>query len=469
MNDQDDIYLMGIAGTGMGALAGLLKSIGHRVRGSDEHVYPPMSDKLREWGIPVLEGFDAAHLDPRPDRVIVGNVIRRGNPEATRAREEGIPTLSMPQAVAEYGIRDRHSIVIAGTHGKTTITALVAHLLTSAGRDPGFLVGGALLNYPESFRAGDGGYFVVEGDEYDTAYFDKGPKFVHYRPRTAVITSLEFDHADIYDSVEAIEASFRELAVTVQHDGHLVVWGGAERALAIARDSGRPFSVYDARPGVTARLTLKHYETGPDGLRFEPVVDGESLGEMRVALWGSYSANNVLAAIGAALDAGLNADALREGFASFRGVKRRMEIRGEPRGVTVVDDFAHHPTAIRETLAGARQRWPQARMWAIFEPRSATTRRNVFQDALVDAFLPADRIIVGSHARLDEIPEASRFSPDRLARALEAEGRWARAIADVDAIVETVTREARAGDVVMICSNGAFGGLHEKLLVGLGA
>ncbi len=469
MSDREDIYLMGIAGTGMGALAGLLKSLGHSVRGSDEHVYPPMSDKLREWQIPVLEGFDAGHLEPRPDRVIVGNVIRRVNPEAARAREESIPTLSMPQAVAEYGIRDRHSIVIAGTHGKTTITALVAHLLMSAGRDPGFLVGGALLNYPESFRGGEGDYFVVEGDEYDTAYFDKGPKFVHYRPRTAIITSLEFDHADIYDSVEQIETSFRKLTEAVPADGHLVVWGGAERAMRIAQASGRPLSVYDARPGAVAQLTLARQETGPEGLRFEPLLEGESLGEMRVALWGSYSANNVLAAIGAARAAGLTAEELRDGFASFRGVKRRMEVRGEPRGITVVDDFAHHPTAIRETLAGARLRWPGARMWAIFEPRSATTRRNVFQNALVDAFLPADRIVIGSHARLNEIPEAERFSPERLAEELEASGRWARAIAEVDAIVTTVAEEARPGDVVMVCSNGAFGGLHEKLLSALGS
>ncbi|MEM6533319.1 MAG: Mur ligase family protein [Myxococcota bacterium] len=458
-----DIYLMGIAGTGMGALAGLLKALGHNVRGSDEHVYPPMSDKLREWQIPVLEGFDAAHLEPRPDEVIVGNVIRRENPEAARARADEIPTLSMPQAVAKYGIADKHSLVIAGTHGKTTITALVAHLLMAAGKDPGFLVGGALLNYPESFRAGAGGHFVVEGDEYDTAYFDKGPKFVHYRPKTAVITSLEFDHADIYDSIESIEASFRKLlAALPEKDGHSVVWKGADRAVRLARESGRRVSLY--HESEDADFTLRSHQTGPDGLTFEPVVRGESLGAMQVALWGRFSANNVLAAIGCALDAGLSADEIRTGFAGFKGVKRRMEVIGRPNGVTVVDDFAHHPTAIRETLSAARERWPEARMWAVFEPRSATTRRNIFQSALVDAFAPANRVVIGSHERLGEIAESERFSPEVLASSLEARGAWARSIPTVSDIVSTLAAEARPGDVIMVCSNGAFGGLHRMLL-----
>ncbi|MEO0815048.1 MAG: cyanophycin synthetase, partial [Myxococcota bacterium] len=287
------------------------------------------------------------------------------------------------------------------------------------------------------------------------------------QPRTAVITSLEFDHADIYDSVEAIEASFEKLVRVVPEDGHLVVWAGAERAIKIAEASGRPLTRYDAAPSASAELTMARHRTGPDGLDFEPVHRGASLGTMRVALWGSYSANNVLAAVGAALDAGLSAEEIRKGFESFRGVRRRMEIRGEPNGVTVVDDFAHHPTAIRETLAGARLRWPDARMWALFEPRSATTRRNVFQDVLVEAFESADRIIIGSHERLHEIDESERFSPERLAQALEGRGKWARAIADVDAMVASVQAEAKPGDVVMVCSNGAFGGVHGKLLAAL--
>ncbi|MEO1173095.1 MAG: Mur ligase family protein, partial [Myxococcota bacterium] len=383
--------------------------------------------------------------------------------EAARARQDEIPTLSMPQAVAEYGIGDKHALVIAGTHGKTTITALVAHLLMAAGKDPGFLVGGALLNYPESFRAGAGGFFVVEGDEYDTAYFDKGPKFVHYRPRTAVITSLEFDHADIYDSIESIETSFRKLLDALPEDGgHAVVWKGAERAVRLAQASGRSVSLYhESEP---ADLTLAQHRTGPEGLTFEPIVGGRSLGEMQVALWGRFSANNVLAAIGCALDAGLSAEEIRTGFASFKGVKRRMEVRGRPRGITVVDDFAHHPTAIRETLSAARERWPDARMWAVFEPRSATTRRNIFQDVLVEAFAPADRVVIGSHARLNEIDASERFSPEKLAAALEGRGAWARAIPSVDDIVAAIVSEGRSGDVVMVCSNGAFDGLHRKLL-----
>ncbi|MEO0593947.1 MAG: Mur ligase family protein [Myxococcota bacterium] len=468
MDDSQDIYLIGIAGTGMGALAGLLKALGHRVRGSDEHVYPPMSDKLAEWGIPVVEGFDPGHLEPAPDRVVVGNVIRRENPEAAQARDASMPTWSMPQAVAEYGIRDRHSVVVTGTHGKTSITAMVAHLLMSAGRDPGFLVGGALLNYRESFHAGSGDHFVVEGDEYDTAYFDKGPKFHHYRPRTVVITSLEFDHADIYDSVEAIETNFEGLVERVPPDGHLVVWAGAQRALRIAKRSGRPLTVYD-ESDPEADLVTRAQSTGEEGLSFEPVLRGESLGQVRVAQWGRFSANNALAAIGAALQAGLSPVEIARGLASFRGVKRRMEVIGQPRDVVVVDDFAHHPTALFETLSAARLRWPGHKLWAIFEPRSASTRRRTFQDALVESFLPADEIIVGSHPRLAEIEEAERFSPEKLAQDLNRRAKRARAIADVSEIASTVAREAQAGDVVMICSNGAFGGLHAKLLERLAA
>jgi UDP-N-acetylmuramate: L-alanyl-gamma-D-glutamyl-meso-diaminopimelate ligase len=441
------------------------------VRGSDTQAYPPMSDKLREWGIPVLEGFDPAHLTPRPDLVIIGNVIRANNPEAVFAREAGLRIMSMPQAVAEFGIRDRHSVVIAGTHGKTTTTALAAHVLMSAGRDPSYLVGGALVQYPDSFRSSGGDFFVIEGDEYDTAFFDKGSKFLHYRARTAVITSLEFDHADIFADIGAVERAFAGLVDTVPAEGHLVVWHGATRARRLIAERARTKRVttYATRPESDANLWLKRYVSGPDGLVFEPMLEGRSLGEMRVGLWGDFSAQNALAVIGALRDAELSPEELATGFASFRGVKRRLEFLGEPAGVTVVDDFAHHPTAVAVTLAAARTRWPGRRLWTLFEPRSATSRRNVFQREYAEAFAGADCVVIGSHERLAEIGAEARFDPALLAKELGERGVAAAAEASPDAIVERVARDAKRGDVVLVFSNGSFGGLHGKLVARLAA
>jgi UDP-N-acetylmuramate: L-alanyl-gamma-D-glutamyl-meso-diaminopimelate ligase len=460
------IYCIGICGTGMGALAGLLKSQGHRVRGSDAAVYPPMSDKLRDWGIEILEGYDSAHLEPPPDLVICGNVVRADNPEAQKARALQLPTLSMPQAVAQYGIGNKHSIVIAGTHGKTTTSALTAHLLRDAGIDPSYLVGGALIDVPESFHHGRGDYFVVEGDEYDTAYFDKGPKFLHYRARTAVITSLEFDHADIFSSVEAVEEAFAKLIDAVPATGHLIVWHGAERVrkLLDAHGSGCRVSLYATTPQADAQAYMRTYASTPAGLQFEPVIGDTSLGPMQVGLWGDMAAANVLAALLAAREAGLDAAALRRGCRSFAGVKRRLEVRGEVDGVCIVDDFAHHPTAVRLTLQAARTRWPTARLWALFEPRSATSRRNYFQAAYVEAFAGADCVVIGSHARLQEVPAAQRFSPEQLAADLQHRGVAATALAEPVDIAAHLKAQARLGDVVLVLSNGDFGGLHNLLL-----
>lgn len=470
MVDKRRIYLMGICGTGVGALAGLLKSQGHEVLGSDASIYPPMSTRLEEWGIEVLPGYRAENLQPHPDLVIVGNVISADNPEAVYVREAGLPVLSMPEAVAEFGIGNRHSVVVAGTHGKTTTTALIAHLLEASGRDPSFLVGGALVNHPESFRSTGGDHFVIEGDEYDTAYFDKVPKFVHYRPRTAIITSLEFDHADIYDSIETIEAAFERLIKLVPEDGHLVIWEGAHRAVRLAQQHARcKVTLYGTEAQEGVGLCMSRCDPGPEGLRFVAHLDGADLGEMSVPMWGQHSAQNVLAALGALLALGMSAAELREGLATFAGVKRRLEVLGSPGGVTVVDDFGHHPTAVRLTLEGARMRWPEARLWALFEPRSATSRRNIFQEEFIEALSGAECVVVGSHARLLEVPEAERFSPEQVASALRERGREAWAIADVEGIARRVGESAAPGDVVMVFSNGDFGGLHGLLLEALGA
>ncbi|MBN1959595.1 MAG: UDP-N-acetylmuramate dehydrogenase [Deltaproteobacteria bacterium] len=464
------IYMLGICGTGVGALAGLLKQLGHEVVGSDENVYPPMSDKLREWGIPILNGYNIEHLSRRPDLVVVGNVIRASNPEAIFIREQGIKQMSMPAAIAEFGIGDRHSIVVAGTHGKTTVTALIAHLLLAAGRDPSYLIGGALIGYPESFRITNSKFFVIEGDEYDTAYFDKGPKFVHYRPRTAIITSLEFDHADIFENIAAVEKAFGRLVQTVPEDGHLIVWHGATRARKqLAYAGNRHITVYALHQQDGVNLYLKEYIDSPNGLIFTPVFNGVSLGSMNAPLWGEVSVQNVLAAIAATIDAGLNRDELAHGFATFRGVKRRLELLGEPNGIAVVDDFGHHPTAVRMTLNAAKVRWPNRRLWAVFEPRSATARRNVLQHEYVDAFQDADMVVIASHERMNEIPYAQRFNPQLLVQQIQKKGINARAIALVDEIANTIYKEATRGDVIILFSNGSFGGLHIKVLSDLAA
>ncbi len=464
------IYCMGVCGTGMGALAGLLQSSGYKVRGSDEGMYPPMSDKLREWGVETISGFSAENLEPRPDLIIVGNVIRRHNPEAVYMREHAIPHLSMAQAVAEFAIRDRKSLVVAGTHGKTTTTALTMHLLRSAKRDPSFFVGGALKGYKESFHDGGGEHYVIEGDEYDTAYFDKGPKFLHYRPQTTLISSLEFDHADIFESIADIEKSFADLIKATAANGRLVLWAGAHRALRLADAlaAERQVFIFDTQRSERTNIYFESYGFGEKGMHFVVNVCGKTYPQMLVPLWGEHNARNVLAAIALTLDADLSPAELAEGFLSFAGVRRRLDVIGTPGGVTVVDDFAHHQTAVKLAIGAARQRWPNKNLWCLFEPRSATTRRNVFQDEFIDALMLADKITVASHERLEEIPEAERFNPLEVVNALNRQGRRAYYDPLVETIIERLVAETQEGDVVLICSNGSFGGLHQKLLEALG-
>lgn len=474
------IYVLGIAGTGVGALAGLLKAAGHRVHGVDAHAYPPMRDKLREWGIPVHLGYDPAHLTPPPDLVIVGNVVRRDNPEAAAVRAQHLPAMSMPQAIAEFAIGERHSVVISGTHGKTTTTALTAHVLQRAGRDPGFLVGGALVGQRESFALGTGP-FVIEGDEYDTAYFDKGAKFLHYRAKTLVITSLEFDHADIYESVEAIEAAFGQLIAQMPQGGHVIVWRGAERALHLlaARGQHLQVTVYDAlAPGQSAAphpllpnaAMLWATQTTCHAQGLTLTAHGHVAGvahpidwPLSVALWGDFGAQNTMAAVAVSLAQGLSREEIAQGLQSFRGVSRRLEERVTVAGRTIVDDFAHHPTAVAATLAAARQRFAGRRLWAIFEPRSATSRRNIFFREYLAAFGQADVVLIAHHERLGEVPLPERFDPQALAAALGEKGIRAAAPANNDAIVAYVQRHAEAGDVILVLSNGDFDGLLERL------
>ncbi len=471
------IHILGIGGTAMAALAGMLVDAGHRVTGSDGNkVYPPMSDYLASLGIHPMEGFVASNLRERPDLVVIGNVVREAYEEAQAVLQGDLPYLSFPELLGLRFLEDRRSIVVAGTHGKTTTTALAAWLLESAGRDPGFLVGGVAANFTRTARAGTGDCFVIEGDEYDTAFFDKGPKFLHYRPRTAIITSVEFDHADIYTDLAHIQGSFRRLVELLPEDGLLVArWDhpSVEEVCQEARCELRRYG-----PGQQWDGRIERVDTDRGLMRFTVLEAGRSVGSFDSPLVGEHNLMNQVAAVAALMREGLDAEALAKGFASFKGIKRRQEIRGEIGGVTVVDDFAHHPTAVGVTLDALRLRFGGRRLWAIFEARSNTSRRSFFQQDYVSAFDACDLAVISPPQGLDSIPEAERFDPARLVDDLRARGKEAflwgvgpkgplAPAEGADAIAAQVAANVLPGDVVAVLSNGGFGGIHGKLLAAL--
>ena len=461
------IHLVGVAGTGMGSFAGMLKAAGYDVTGSDEQVYPPMSDMLAAWGVGVMTPYAPANLDAAtPDLVIIGNVIRRVNPEATAVRERGIPHMSFPAAFGSLVLADKHSVVIAGTHGKTTTSAIMAHVLVSAGTDPSFLVGGVTLNYAGNFRNGNGKYVVVEGDEYDTAYFDKGPKFLHYRARTAMLTSVEFDHADIYRDMAHYESAYDKFAASLPAEGFLAVAASYPNAVAIARRSSKAYVATYAAHG-DADYTTQNLRFGPEGARFTIVEPRGEAGEFVLPMSGHHNVENAMGVYAIARQLGLTADQIREGFASFTGVKRRQEIRGEPGGVMVIDDFAHHPTAVRETITAIRLRYPDRRLWAIFEPRSNTSRRNIHQAEYTHAFEGAALATIRVPEPHDKVPISEQLDINAVVQALIDQGITADASPDVDVLVKRVLDGARSGDVLLVMSNGAFGGFIPSLLTGL--
>ncbi len=459
------IHLLGVCGTGMGAFAGLLAAQGFQVTGSDENVYPPMSDVLRGWGIEAMLGFRPENLDAaRPDLVIVGNVIRRVNPEAAAMRARGLPHMSFPAALGELCIGARHSAVVVGTHGKTTTTALLGHLLTRAGRDPSFLVGGVARDYGASFRVGKGDFFVVEGDEYDTAYFDKGPKFLHYRPRSAVFTSMELDHADIYRDLAHYRSSFEKFVALLPQGGSLAVCASYPGAVEVARASRARVETY----GLDGDWQADEVVHRDGEALFDLVYKGRKELRLRLAIGGPHNVENALGAIAIGRAMGLSLEEIGEGLASFSGVRRRQEVRGEPRGVLVIDDFAHHPTAVRATLGAILARFPGRPVWALFEPRSNTSRRSLHQEAYSKAFAGAARAIIATPLPTDKVPEGERLDTPALCAQIEQRGTKAMAAPNVDTIVEAVRRDARKGDVILVMSNGAFGGIVEKLLLALG-
>jgi UDP-N-acetylmuramate: L-alanyl-gamma-D-glutamyl-meso-diaminopimelate ligase len=448
----------------------LLHARGLRVTGSDDHLYPPMSTLLEGWGIPVHEGFRPEHvLDADPDLVVIGNAVRPENPEARAAIDEGYACHSFSDALYELAIAGKHSVVVSGTHGKTTTTSLVGSLLLRTGRDPSLLVGGHALDFDGSFREGAGDHFVVEGDEYDTAFFDKTPKFLHYHPRTLVVTSVEFDHADIYRDLDHVKDAFRALIRQMPRDGTIVAATGHAGVRDVVADA--PCRVIRYGVGDDAGAPDVHataLEADARGTHFALAWHGEKTLRGTAPLYGAHNVENAVAALAVAGALGVAPEEALAALTAFQGVRRRLEERGTAGGVTVIDDFAHHPTAVRATLAAVRARYPGRRIFAIFEPRTNTSRRAVFQRDYAEAFDDADRIVVRVvpdaplYSATGEVTE--RFSADALAADLTARGRSATALPDVDAIVARVAAEARPGDVAVVMSNGDFGGVWGKLL-----
>jgi UDP-N-acetylmuramate: L-alanyl-gamma-D-glutamyl-meso-diaminopimelate ligase len=462
------VHFIGIGGTAMATLAAMFRARGYDVQGSDHGVYPPMSEFLAREKIRVLDGYHAEHITPEIDSVIVGNAISRGNPELEEVLDRKIRYRSLPEAIRDEFLWNVRSIVIAGTHGKTTTTALVGWLLTAGGLDPSLLVGGIATNFDGSYRLGGGRDFVIEGDEYDSAFFDKTAKFLKYLPDIVVVGNLEYDHADIYADMEALRVAFRRLLTLVPRSG-LVILGAdspeAARLASSARSRVETFGLTTEADWRAAEVTRAGGET-----TFEASYKGELLGHFDVPLYGAHNVRNALAALAVGRAVGLSPDTMRPALAEFKGVRRRLELKGVARGVTVYDDFAHHPTAILETLAAVRLAHPEQRVWAVFEPRSATSCRRVFQDDFAKAFVESrpDETIVAPVFR-STLPENERLSVDQLVRDIARSGGRARTLPGVDEIVATIAAEARPGDLVVVMSNGGFGGIHDKLLAALAA
>jgi len=456
---------MAICGTGMGAFAGLLKKAGFEVAGSDSGIYPPMSTQLQKLGIPLMDGYRAENLDYGPDLVVVGNAITRVNPEAQALLASDLPYTSFPEALAELFLTRRHPVVVTGTHGKTTTSAVLSWCLLHAGREPGFMVGGVMKNIDGNHAVGaDGAPFVLEGDEYDTAFFEKTAKFLHYRARTAILTSVEFDHADIYPSLERIEEEFARFVAGLPADGLLVACpdGEAVDRVIEAGNPACPVLTYGER-GTWKGEILGH---GERGMEFRVLDDGQERVRARCLLVGQHNLDNLVAVCAVMLHLGLSPDEIAAGLASFEGIRRRQDLIAEVAGVAILDDFAHHPTAVRVTLHATRLRFGERRLWAVFEPRTNTSRTDHFQAEYNDAFAAADRVLI---APVDHPEKAPAGHVLDVAAVAAATGDHARTMPSVDAIVDTLATECEPGDVILIMSNGAFGGIYDKLPKALAA
>ena len=468
MAELKHIHLIGICGTAMASLAGMLKQRGFRVTGSDAAAYPPMSDFLRELGIPVAQPFDAKNLEPRPDLVVIGNAISRGNVELEHVLDRRIPFCSLPQLLQDEFLRGKEVLVVAGTHGKTTTTSMLSWIFHYAGADPSFLIGGIAENFGSSFHLGGGKYFILEGDEYDTAFFDKGPKFLHYFPDAIILTSVEFDHADIYRDLDAVEIAFKRLVNLIPGRGRVVAWDGAmgetAQSASLERCPAKAFCPVERYgSGARADWRIANLRLEPGRTTWSVLHNDQPWADLEFGLAGEYNVWNAAAAAALAFDCGISKEAIADALKTFKSVKRRLEVKAQVNGITIIDDFAHHPTAINGTLKALRSRYAGARLWAILEPRSNTLRRRVLQSDLARSLAQADEVVVAGVFRSEAVPENERLELPALAAEIAQHGRRARLFNDADAIVQTIAPELRNGDVIAILSNGGFGGIYEKL------
>ncbi len=456
------IHLIAICGTAMGALACMLKDLGYRVTGSDQHVYPPMSDFLKSRGVPIWEGFRPGNLQHAPDLVVVGNAISKDNPEVVEMHARNLAFCSMPQAINHFAAAGKRQVVVTGTHGKTTTASFIAWMLHCAQLDPSFLIGGIVSNFDSNFHVGQGQWMVLEGDEYDTAYFDKGPKFLHYTPDVTVLTSVEFDHADIFADLDQVKGAFRRLIAGLPASSLLLACDQDANIDALTADTPCRLARYGRDPAASWALGKVAIE--PPVTRFEVLHRGKSWGRFETRLMGAHNLSNLLSAIAVGQAIGVSQDQMAMALETFRGVRRRQEIRGIKNGVVVIDDFAHHPTAVRETVRAAKAHYRDNRLIAVFEPRTNSSRRNVFQSVYADAFHAADLVCVRQAPLLEKIPPDQRFSSARLVEDLKQQGMAAHFFEDTDAIIDFLVREVGPGDVCLIMSNGGFDNIHTRLL-----
>ncbi len=464
-DEINSVHLIGICGTGMGALAGLLKTEGYHVTGSDANVYPPKSTQLAKMGIDVLNGYDPSHISHNPDLVIVGNVIRKENPEARAAIDGGMEYLSFPGALYRFYLSKKNSIAICGTHGKTTTTALVSHLFNNSGLDPSFLVGGVAKNIGTGFRIGKGEDFIIEGDEYDTAFFDKVPKFIRYKPDWAVMANIEFDHGDIYENLDQVIDVFTGLKDIIPGNGLLFAGIDCPNVLKVIK--GYMGKIITFGISESADYHCKKWAVKNGRMFFDLYEKGKLLGKLASPIVGEHNLKNLLCAIAISRKRGMGFSAIKEGLKCFEGIKRRQEVIGEVGGITIIDDFAHHPTAVRLTLEGIKLQYRNRRIIALFEPRTNTTRKNYFQDEYAKSFGAADMAFIAPVFNIDQIEEGLRFDPKKLARDISATGIECRHFGSYDSLLNSLLKVLVSNDVVVLMSNGGFGGLNNKILLEL--
>ncbi len=459
-----NIHIMAVCGTGMGALACMLKEMGYNITGSDQNVYPPMSTFLLDKGIHLLNGFNEENIHPDTDLVIIGNAVRKNNPEAVTVKEKNICFCSMPQALNHFVAKEKQTILITGTHGKTTTASLMAWLLFTAGLDPSFMIGGILQNFNSNYRIGSGNYMVIEGDEYDTAFFDKGPKFLHYKPSLAVLTSVEFDHADIFRDLDHVKAIFKNFVARIPKTSYLVAYDNDSNISEIIPSADCTVERYGMCPDAYWRIGDETHAPAALETTFSVFMQNQKVGHYATPLLGHHNRMNILSVIALAEHLKIPHKTIREALLTFQGVKRRQEIRGEKNGITVMDDFAHHPTAVLETIRAVKGACQNGRLVAVFEPRTNTSMRQVFQSVYPHAFIDADLICIRKPPLLEKVPEDERFSSEQLVSDLKQRGKNARFFPDTESIIDFLEKEARSGDVILVMSNGGFDNIHERLL-----